>query len=199
MNEIHKYINEINQHTENISREKILGDILGPTFGKFLGSFVNVLLYMNRPKEILELGLGSGYVTSIIAEYADIFSASITTVDISKEKIDRAKLALSKYSEYIDYQHIDMKDYIRNSKKTFDLIIQDSDPFSYKETLIDIAKLQIKGGVLLVHDATVVDQIYCPSDLKKVINEFNLYLKQSHLYTTSLIDLEDGLWFCVRN
>ncbi len=199
MKELHKYLKEINQHTEKITLAKFAGDMLEPTFGKYLGNFVNIMLYTCRPKSILELGLGSGYVTSILASYAKNMNGKLLSVDIAKEKIDRARNELSIYNDVMELIEYDIVDYLEESNDRYDLIVQDSNPYIYKKTLANIANLQTKGDVLLIHDANVYLNEYCPEDLKSVMEEFNEYLINFSLYQASLIDLEDGLWFCVRS
>lgn len=90
-----------------------------PQYDDLCNNLVKKIFFRKKNLEILDLGIGTGYVTNkLLVKYP---YARITAIDLSKKMLLNAKKRLSKYTSQIKYIEEDMIKYETNQK--FDLIM----------------------------------------------------------------------------
>lgn len=200
MKKYYQYIKEANEYNKKITLNNVLGENIVANIGKDLASFLKVLVISLSPLNILELGTGSGYALSVLAQSTKDYARNITTVDNDRnnQKITKQNLTGFGY-ENIDYVCDDIFSFLKSNNQYYDFILLDTDPSHYVEAVSLISKHQLKRSVLLVHDALIPDIEYAPKNLKQNMLEFNNYIRKSDLYSANLIPLGDGFWFCLRS
>jgi tRNA (cmo5U34)-methyltransferase len=180
MNTIEKFYNDISkEYTDSVER-------CVPKYKEMLSMLFIYLPEKYTPKSILELGCGTGNLTSLISEHFP--SAKIFTVDISEECIKECKQRLPKIDiEYIksDFRNLNFQ------KNSFDLIISSISIHHLKDKEKEdfFKKLflwQTSNGVL-----TFCDQFKAEMD--------HLYTKHMELWKTFVFkqgatDKEWNLW-----
>lgn len=200
MNNKLQFIKEPNEYAKSISLNNVMGKEILENIGKELASFLKVMILSLKPKNILEIGTGSGYATSVLSQASKGYSKELTTVDVNKERLYKTKESLSDFGyKNIDFVNQDMLTFLKSSNKNYDFILLDANPFLYIEVFLEIKKHQKKKDILLIHDALIPQISLAPTELKAIIAEFNNFLKAQSDYTVHKIALGDGFWFCIKN
>ncbi|MFP4457927.1 MAG: O-methyltransferase [Clostridia bacterium] len=200
MNNKFQFVKEINEYTKKISLNNVIGNELLENIGKELASFLNVLILSIKPKNILELGTGCGYATSVIAQASKDYQNKVTTVEVNKKRLDKTINSLSNYGyKGINFVCEDMITFLKQNDEFYDFIILDANPFLYIEAFLEIKNHQKNKDILLIHDSLIPQMPLAPSELKITMNEFNNFLTNQKEYSIHQIRLGDGFWFCVKN
>ena len=195
-----QYIKEPNIYARKISLNNVRGKEILENIGKELGSFLKVMIMSLKPENILEIGTGCGYATSVILQASKDYPKKLITVEIDKERLYKTKKALSDYGyNNIEFVCQDMLAFLKKSKENYNFILLDANPFLYIEAFLEITKHQKKNDVLLVHDALIPSIPIAPTELKAAMDEFNCFLKDQDEYKIHKIALGDGFWFCIKN
>jgi len=164
---------------------------------KFLYEFVK----KHNFKNILEIGTAIGYSGCIILSAAD---AKLTTIDINKEFLERAKINFSRFGfcERVDIFHGDAWEVINQllvDNRKFDMIFLDGAKGQYVKYLDVLAKLLELDGVIFADNVLLggmvesVDKI--PHKKRTMVVNLRKYLElvNSDNFQSELIRLEDGI------
>jgi predicted O-methyltransferase YrrM len=83
--------------------------------GRNTGIFYNILLHTMKAKNILEIGLSTGYSTMWFADAISKTNGNIITIDFDQKKIKRAKKNFddAKVDNFIEIRHADKERYIQ--------------------------------------------------------------------------------------
>lgn len=171
---------------------------------------LKALLKMNNPKRILEIGTCVGYSAIIMAEGTED-DCHIYTCEIGKADYDMAVANVEKagYSQKITCFLCDATDKINEyaeAGETFDFIFMDAAKAQYINWLPNITKLLKKGGVLLsdniLHDGDIVESRFAVERRDRTtharLREYLYELTHSDEYTTSVLNVADGMSISVR-
>lgn len=166
-------------------------------------SFLNILLKINQPKNILEIGTATGYSSSFFAWVCP--DARITTIEKfdDKAKIARDNIEQLGYCDRITVLTGDGEEVIDSLDKDekFDFIFIDAAKSHYKRFFDSALKHAAKGAVILCDNVlfkarTVSDQ-YDPTGKYKTnirnMREFLDYINNSEEYDTCILSCGDGL------
>lgn len=187
------------QALENLERETHL-KILRPRMlsGHLQGKFLEMIVKMIRPKEVLEIGTYTGYSAICMAQGLSA-DACIHTIDINDELEDFAKSHFRKANveHQIDFLIGNALDIIPKLELTFDLVFIDADKLNYKRYFDLILPKMRKGGFIIADNVLWSGKVLEPANTKdqetKAIQEFNDYVQACKKVNNLLLPLRDGL------
>lgn len=177
---------------------------IGPDQGKFL----NLLVKLIKPKNILEVGSYYGYSSIWLARAikeskldAKLYCAEI---DIKQCSVIQNFMQGSGLSEVVEVHQgsgIDLMNLFIKEKRSFEMIFIDADKANYSNYLDLAAKLIPSGGLLLVDNCiwngTVLDSNSQEASTK-AIQAFNDKLAKHRDFESTILTIQDGLAFAVK-
>lgn len=162
---------------------------------------LKVLLKMNKPKTILEVGTAIGYSALIMAE-ATSRDTKITTIERNENMIKEAhkNISSSPYKDRIRIIEGDAEEVLPHLKDTYDFIFLDAAKGQYLDFFKYCASYLNKGG-LIVSDNVLFKGMVASDKLvvrrKKTIvtrlRAFLSYINDLDGYTSSVIPIGDGV------
>ncbi len=176
-----------------------------PILNWMSAEFLEQLVLVSKPKNVLEIGTAIGYSSIRIARKLrknaslDTIEKSKNNIKLAKEYIKRAKLTSS-----INILEGDALEIMPGSDKKYDLIFLDADKEDYEKLFYYSLMLLKKGGVLFVdnllwHGYTAsksVPEAYKKST--KVIREFNKLFMNSTALQSTILSIGDGIGLGVK-
>lgn len=116
------------------------------------GRLLSIIARIVKPNRILEIGTFTGYATLCLAEGLSK-DGTITTLDINSELayLPKKYFDESIYSQQIDFQIINAKNYLNDTTDFFDLVFIDADKESYLDYFY-LVKERIKSGAVVLFD-----------------------------------------------
>ncbi len=207
MNLINDKINDYSEcHTS--PKGKVLSDLERETHIKILrprmlsghlqGKFLEFVVKMMRPKEILEIGTYTGYSAISMAQGL-AHDACIHTIDINEELEDFTKSYFKKagVEHQIEFYVGDAIDIIPKMNQVFDLVFIDADKENYKNYFDLVLPKMRKGGFIIADNVLWSGKVIEATDKNdietKSIKEFNNYVHACEKVNNLLLPLRDGL------
>ncbi|MFQ9157675.1 MAG: O-methyltransferase [Blautia sp.] len=178
-----------------------------PVIRREMQSFIKMLLALQRPKRILEVGTAIGFSTLLMCEYgpADV---QITTIENYEKGIPLAKENFRKAGQEskITLLEGDATKILAGLSGSYDLIFMDAAKGQYIHWLPDVIRLLKKGGVLLsdnvLQDGNLIESHYIVErrdrTIYKRMREYLYQLKHDPLLETSILPLGDGVTVSVK-
>ena len=178
-----------------------------PVIRREMQSFIKMLLVLQRPKRILEVGTAIGFSTLLMCEYgpADV---QITTIENYEKRIPLAKENFRKAGQEskITLLEGDAAKILAGLSGSYDLIFMDAAKGQYIHWLPDVLRLLKTGGVLLsdnvLQDGNLIESHYIVErrdrTIYKRMREYLYALKHDPLLETSILPLGDGVTVSVK-
>lgn len=164
--------------------------------------FLNMIVGMLKPQQILEIGTAIGFSGSMMAQHLGE-EGHLTTIDRFDIMIERAKNNFEKMglSDKVTLLEGDAANILPTLDETFDLIFMDSAKAKYYEFLPHCMRVLEEGGMLIIDDVfqggTILeDEKEIPRRVRKIHRRLNLLMDTvlNHpSLETSLVPLGDGL------
>ena len=203
------YINSLDQgNTEMldiIEREAL--DSYVPIIRKEMQSFLKLLLAMQKPMRILEVGTAVGFSAILMAEY-DPVPCEITTIENYDKRIPIAKENFKRAGKegQITLIEGDATDVLKTLKEPYDLIFMDAAKGQYIHWLPDVVRLLAPGGILMsdnvLQEGELIESHYLVERRNRTIykrmREYLYELKHHSQLVTSIIPLGDGVSLSVK-
>lgn len=185
---------------EEIEQEALRDGV--PIIRKETQSFLKVLLAMQKPMRILEVGTAVGFSAILMSEYApsDCYIKTIENyekrIPIAMENFRRAGK-----SDKIELIEGDAQKVLENLNETFDFIFMDAAKAQYIYYLPEVLRLLSAGGLLVsdnvLQDGDVIQSHYAVERRNRTIHsrmrEYLYELKHDKRLLTSIIPLGDGV------
>ncbi len=178
-----------------------------PIIRREMQSLLKVLLRMNRPVRILEVGTAVGFSALLMAEYNPV-ACEIITIENYEKRIPVAKANFAKAgrSDSITLLEGDAADILKELTEPFDFIFMDAAKGQYIHFLEDILRLLKPGGVLVsdnvLQDGDIIESRYVVTRRNRTIHKrMREYLYQlTHLpeLETAVLPLGDGVTVSVK-
>ena len=188
-----------------LEREAIKDHV--PIIRRELQSFLKVLLQMQRPVNILEVGTAVGFSTLLFCEYAPE-EARVTTIEKYEKRIPIAKENFRKAGkeEQILFLEGDATEILAKLEDTYDFIFMDAAKGQYIHFLPDVMRLLKVGGILVsdnvLQDGDIIESHYAVERRNRTIykrmREYLYELKHDDRLMTSIIPIGDGATLSVR-
>ena len=171
-----------------------------PIVHKEVSELLKVLLKVQKPKRILEVGCAIGYSSILFASVLD--DVEIITVERNEKMIEKAKANIKSagFEKNIIILEGDAEEVLKEVEGPFDMIFMDSAKGQYKlfyDMIID--KLRVDG--LLISDNILYKGMVAHDDFvirrkKTIVKRMRNYLDyicNCGYLTTSLIPIGDGV------
>ena len=178
-----------------------------PVIRPQMQSFLKVLLAMQQPKQILEVGTAIGFSALLMAEYGPE-DCHITTIEKYEKRIPLARENFKKAGreDRITLLEGDATEILKELEGPYDLIFMDAAKGQYIHFLPDILKLMPEGGVLLsdnvLQDGDVCESRFAVTRRNRTIHarmrDYLYELTHSEQLTTSILPMGDGITISVR-
>lgn len=178
-----------------------------PIVHKEVSELLKVLLKVQRPKRILEVGCAIGYSSILFASSLD-YQVEIITVERNEKMIEKAKenIKLAGLEDRITILEGDAEELLKTVNGEFDMIFLDAAKGQYKlfyDMVID--KLKVNG--LLISDNILYKGMVAHDDFvirrKKTIvkrmRNYLEYISNCNYLDTSLIPIGDGVALSYKN
>ncbi len=178
-----------------------------PVIRPQMQSFLKVLLAMQQPKQILEVGTAIGFSALLMAEYGPE-DCHITTIEKYEKRIPLARENFKKAGreDRITLLEGDATEILKELEGPYDLIFMDAAKGQYIHFLPDILKLMPEGGVLLsdnvLQDGDVCESRFAVTRRNRTIHarmrDYLYELKHHEELRTDILAVGDGMTISVR-
>lgn len=199
---------------DELEKEALENDV--PIIRRSMQRFLKLMLKMNQPKNILEVGTAVGFSAILMAQYSDP-DCRITTIEKYEKRIPVAEENFKKsgFNERINFLKGDATEILSDmasglndgATQQFDMIFMDAAKAQYINFLPDVLKLLKKGGVLItdnvLQDDTVIQSKYTvvrrDRTIHKRMREYLYELMHDEQLTTDILQVGDGISVSVKN
>ena len=204
------YINSLNVENrdivETIEKEARRSGV--PIIRKEVESFIKVMLKMNSPEKILEVGAAVGYSAIFMAENMPD-KCHITTIELDPTRagIARENIKRAGKTDSISICEGDAAEILPELEGQFDYIFLDAAKGQYKVFWNQLVSLCRPGGIIItdnvLQEGTIVESRYVIEQRDRTIHarmrDFLYELTHSTAFTTSIVPIGDGLAVSVKN
>lgn len=177
-------------------------DTYVPIIRKEMQAFMKVLLAMQQPKRILEVGTAVGFSTLLMCEYGPE-NVEITTIENYEKRIPIAKENFKRAGreKQITLLEGDAGEILKTLDQTYDMIFMDAAKGQYIHWLPDIMRLMHKGSVLIsdnvLQEGDLIESHYIVERRNRTIykrmREYLYELKHNPKLLTTIVPLGDGV------
>ncbi len=184
-------LKELSDHTHHYHPDP------GMLSGHVQGKFLQMISYMVRPYNVLEIGTLSGYsalcLAAGLAPGGMVHTIELREKDalVAKEFIEKAG-----YSDKIRVHIGDALEIIEKLKEPWDLVFIDADKINYVNYYEAVLPVMKPGGFILADNVLFHGQVL-EEDIKgknaKAIQVFNDHIKNDNRIESVLLTLRDGL------
>ena len=190
---------------EAIEQEAL--DTFVPIIRKEMQSFLKVLLSIQKPKKILEVGTAVGFSALLMSEYAPE-DCQITTIEKYEKRIPIARENFKRAGKehQITLLEGDALEILKGLEESFDFIFMDAAKAQYIYYMPEVIRLLNQGGILVsdnvLQDGDIIESRFAVERRNRTIHsrmrEYLYALKHEERLLTSIIPLGDGVAVSVR-
>ena len=198
------YINSLDRgNTEildTIEREAL--DSYVPIIRKEMQSFLKLLLAMQKPKRILEVGTAVGFSAILMAEY-NPYPCEIVTIENYEKRIPiaRENFVRAGKENQITLIEGDATEVLKTLVEPFDMIFMDAAKGQYINFMPDILRLLKKDGVLVsdnvLQDGDIIESHFVVTRRNRTIHkrmrEYLYELTHRDDLVTAVLPIGDGI------
>ena len=202
---IHSLESSESEIIEAIEQEAL--DTFVPIIRKETQSFLKVLLMMNKPKRILEVGTAVGFSAILMSEYMPQ-DAHITTIENYEKRIPIARENLKRAGkeDKITLIQGDALEVMKELSGPYDFIFMDAAKGQYIHYMPEVLRLLSKGGVLMsdnvLQDGDIIESRFAVERRNRTIHsrmrEYLYELKHHEQLQTSILPLGDGVALSIK-
>ena len=170
-------------------------------------SLIKLLLAMQKPTSILEVGCAIGFSALLMSEYAPE-NCHITTIEKYEKRIPLARENFKKagMEDRITLLEGDAADILKEMDGSYDMIFMDAAKGQYIHFLPDVLRLLAKGGILLsdnvLQDGDVIESRFAVTRRNRTIHsrmrEYLYELKHHPDLETAILSVGDGVTISVK-
>lgn len=198
------YINSLDtgntEILDQIEKEAIAAYV--PIIRKEMQSFLKLLLAMQKPMRILEVGTAVGFSAILMAQYAPA-DCKIVTIENYEKRIPVAKENFKRAGkdEQITLLEGDAMQILPTLSGEFDMIFMDAAKGQYINFMPDILRLLKSGGVLVsdnvLQDGDIIESHYVVERRNRTIykrmREYMYELTHNEELVTAVLPVGDGI------
>ena len=178
-----------------------------PIVRKEMASFLKVLMAMNKPENILEVGTAVGYSSILMGENTPD-TTKITTIENYDKRIPiaRANFKRAGMEDKITLIEGDANEVLKTLEGPYDFIFMDAAKAQYIVILPDIIRLLKKGGVLVtdnvLQEGDIIESRYGVTRRNRTIydrmREYLYAVTHSEELKSSIVPIGDGITISVK-
>lgn len=198
------YINSLDRGNtailDTIEREAL--DSFVPIIRKEMQSFLKLLLAMQKPKRILEVGTAVGFSAILMAEY-NPYPCEIVTIENYEKRIPiaRENFVRAGKENQITLIEGDATEVLKTLEEPFDMIFMDAAKGQYINFMPDILRLLKKDGVLVsdnvLQDGDIIESHFVVTRRNRTIHkrmrEYLYELTHRDDLITAVLPIGDGI------
>lgn len=172
-----------------------------PVIRREMQSFLKVLLEIQKPRRILEVGTAVGFSALLMCDHIPA-DARITTIENYAPRIQAARenFARAGVQDRITLLEGDAMEILKELKGSFDFVFMDAAKGQYIHFLPEVLRLLKPGGVLLsdnvLQDGDLIESHYAVERRNRTIykrmREYLYELKHRDDLETSVLPVGDG-------
>ena len=198
------YINSLDRgNTEildTIEREAL--DSYVPIIRKEMQSFLKLLLAMQKPKRILEVGTAVGFSAILMAEYNPEVCEIVTIENYEKRiPIARENFVRAGKEQQITLIEGDAAEVMKTLEEPFDMIFMDAAKGQYINFMPEVLRLLKKDGVLVsdnvLQDGDIIESHFIVTRRNRTIHkrmrEYLYELTHRDDLVTAVLPIGDGI------
>ncbi len=198
------YINSLDSGNTAIldTIEKEALDSYVPIIRKEMQSFLKLLLAMQKPKRILEVGTAVGFSAILMAEY-NPYPCEIVTIENYEKRIPiaRENFIRAEKENQITLIEGDATEVLKTLEDPFDMIFMDAAKGQYINFMPDILRLLKKDGVLVsdnvLQDGDIIESHFIVTRRNRTIHkrmrEYLYELTHRDDLVTAVLPIGDGI------
>ena len=170
-------------------------------------NLLKLLLAMNRPNRILEVGTAVGF-SALLMEYYNPAACKITTIENYAKRIPiaRENFVRAGKENVIELLEGDAAKVMKELTEPYDFIFMDAAKGQYIHFLPEVLRLLAPGGVLVsdnvLQDGDIIESRFAVTRRNRTIHkrmrEYLYELTHMETLTTSVIPIGDGVTVSVR-
>ena len=203
---------EIIEYCEKFSNQdsKILKELIKYTFdnslapqmisGVQVGNLLQSIILLSNAKQILEIGMFTGYSALKMAE-ALPDDGEIHTCEIGENHIKTAQKFFNKSehgNKIIIHEGSALDSLQKFNENSFDLCFIDADKNNYKNYYIECTKLLKANGCLILDNMLWGGEVLNPKDKEsQTIADTAKMINNDSMYNT-MLTIRDGLMLCIK-
>lgn len=198
------YINSLDQgNTKQLDEiEQKAKETYVPIIRKEMQSFLKLLLAMQKPMRILEVGTAVGFSAILMAEYGPKDCSIVTIENYDKRiPIARANFEFAQKSKQITLLEGDAAEILPTLTEQFDLIFMDAAKGQYINFMDDVLRLLAVDGVLVsdnvLQDGDIIESHYIVERRNRTIykrmREYLYELTHRDDLVTAVLPIGDGI------
>lgn len=178
-----------------------------PVIRTQIQSLLRMLLAMNRPQSILEVGTAIGFSALLMSEYAPE-GCKITTIEKYEKRIPiaRANFKRAGREDTITLLEGDATEILQELQGCYDFIFMDAAKGQYIHFLPDILRLLKTGGLLVsdnvLQDGDIIESRFAVTRRDRTIHsrmrEYLYELKHNEQLETVILQVGDGVTLSVK-
>ena len=178
-----------------------------PIIRKEMQSFLKLLLAMNRPMRILEVGTAVGFSGILMAEYAPT-GCQITTIENYEKRIPiaRENFIRAGKEKQITLIEGDATEVLKTLEEPFDMIFMDAAKGQYIHFMPEVLRLLKINGVLVsdnvLQDGDIIESHYVVTRRNRTIykrmREYLYELTHREDLVTAVLPIGDGITVSTR-
>lgn len=190
---------------EAIEQEAL--DSFVPIIRKETQSFLKVMMLMNRPARVLEVGTAVGFSAILMSEYLPEGS-HITTIENYEKRIPIARNNFKRAGkeEQITLIEGDALEVMKTLEGPYDFIFMDAAKGQYIHYMPEAVGLLSDGGILMsdnvLQDGDIIESRFAVERRNRTIHsrmrDYLYELKHSDVLETSIIPLGDGVALSIK-
>lgn len=178
-----------------------------PIIRKETQSFLKVMMLMNRPARVLEVGTAVGFSAILMSEYLPEGSR-ITTIENYEKRIPIARNNFKRAGkeEQITLIEGDALEVMKTLEGPYDFIFMDAAKGQYIHYMPEVVRLLSDGGILMsdnvLQDGDIIESRFAVERRNRTIHsrmrDYLYELKHSNVLETSIIPLGDGVALSIK-
>jgi len=177
-----------------------------PIIQKEVGNFLELMIAMKKPKNILELGTAIGY-SSILMSMSSNKASKITTIERNADMVRIARENIEKYDfkENIEVVEGDCLELLEKLEGQFDLIFMDAGKGHYNHFLPHCLRLLSPDGIIVADNVLFKGMVASRELLIRrkitIVKRMKSYLEiisNNPELVTSVIPMGDGIAVTAR-
>lgn len=178
-----------------------------PIIRKEMQSFLKMMLQLQQPRRILEVGTAVGFSAILMAEY-NPKPCEITTIENYEKRIPIARDNFKRAGkqDMIELLEGDAAQVLKTLQEPFDFIFMDAAKGQYLNFLPDILRLLSPGGILIsdnvLQDGDIVESRFAVTRRNRTIHkrmrEYLYELTHHEELVTTVLPVGDGITVSVK-
>ena len=152
-----------------------------PVIRREAGEFIKMLIMMNKPKRILEIGSAIGFSAIFMSRFLED-GAHITTIENYQPRIEEAKKNIERAGaqDVITLLEGDALEILPGLSGEYDMVFMDAAKGQYGSFFKDAIRLLREGGILLcdnvLQDGDVLESRFAVTRRNRTIHSRNIFM-----------------------